>query len=131
MSEDLKINESSGGNSTKEDISIHDTPFDSLLSNYSNVLTIHSYQNSLSSINHLQEMNVLRFKYGDQVKDETILFRYLRGYKYVVDEADTAIKNSLTWRKENDIDAITAVVESMHQFDYPNGKQFCKCFPHV
>ena len=65
------------------------------------------------------------------VSDPTLLYRFLKGWKFDVPATVARVNNSQRYRREHGLDAIREKAASMEQRQFPHAEQILKYWPHV
>ena len=65
------------------------------------------------------------------VSDRTLLYRFLKGWKFDVPATVQRVNNSQRYRREHGLDALREKAVSLEQRQFPHAEQILKYWPHV
>jgi hypothetical protein len=67
---------------------------------------------------------------GDANVDDVVIYRYLRGFNFNLEQASAALAKMYKWRKDNKLDEIRPRIRDLKQAEYPNYAKANKAYAH-
>ncbi len=78
-----------------------------------------------------QEIDEMKKLFAGREDDEVALYRFIKGYKWVVADAAAALEKTIEWRKSKGIDAaFQRRAATTNQMDMPHAVKVVTYFPH-
>ncbi len=78
-----------------------------------------------------QEIDEMKKLFAGREDDEVALYRFVKGYKWVVADAAAALEKTIEWRKSKGIDAaFQRRAATTNQMDMPHAVKVVTYFPH-
>jgi hypothetical protein len=99
------------------------------------------YADNLKSHPSFEELDVILPKYAEDIAavrellerkwdDDVIIYQFLKGYKFDIEETAKELNGMLAWREENGMDAIRAeLMGGLPHGKYPYAGSIDKCLP--